>query len=330
MTPMLSVVIPVHNEARNVSSTVAALLEALDRSGLDAEIVVVDDGSADGSGALAEQAVAGRIPLLMLTQPNRGRFEARRAGVEAARGAFVLLLDGRVSIDASALSFVGPRLANGERVWTSHVHVLAGGNLLGLFWQLLAELAWAEYFDDPRTTSFGASDFDHYPKGTTCFLVPRQLLVDAMGAFRTSYADSRHANDDTPLIRWIAERERIHVSPRYASSYRPRESFGAFLRHAVHRGVVFLDGHGRRESRFFPAVVAFYPTSGALLALSLRRPALAAGALGAVSAVATALGVRHRKAPHELLALGLVAPVYAVAHGVGMWRGALMRVVRPR
>ena len=330
MTPTLSVVIPVHNEARNVPSTMGALLAALDRSGVEAEIIVVDDGSTDGSGAVATGVVGGRVPVRVLRQPNRGRFEARRAGVEAARGAFVLLLDGRVSIDASALSFVQPRLEEGERVWTSHVHVRADGNLFGLFWQLLAELAWAEYFDDPRTTSFGADDFDRFPKGTTCFLVPRALLVDAIGSFRTSYTDSRHSNDDTPLIRWIAERERIHVSPRYASSYRPRETIRAFLRHAFHRGVVFLDGHGRRESRFFPAVAAFYPVSGAVLALSLRRPALAAGSLGAVSVGAVALGMRHQKGRRELLALGLVAPVYAVAHGAGMWRGAVMRFVRPR
>jgi glycosyltransferase involved in cell wall biosynthesis len=327
---MLSVVIPVHDEAQNVPSTVEALLTALDRSGLDAEIVVVDDGSTDGSGSAARMAVGERVPMRVLTQPNRGRFEARRAGVEAARGTFVLLLDGRVSIDESALSFVHPRLEDGERVWTSHVHVRADGNLLGLFWQLLAELAWAEYFDDPRTTSFGAADFDRYPKGTTCFLAPRALLVDAIGSFRTGYADSRHANDDTPVIRWIAERERIHLSPRYSSSYRPRETLGAFLRHSFHRGVVFLDGHGRRDSRFFPAVVAFYPVSAAILGLSLRRPALATGALGVISVGAATLGVRHRKAPRELLALALVAPVYALAHGAGMWRGAVMRLVRPR
>jgi glycosyltransferase involved in cell wall biosynthesis len=330
MTPTLSVVIPVHNEARHLPSTLAALLTALDRSALAAEIVVVDDGSTDGSASVVKDAVGEHADVRVLTQPNRGRFEARRAGVEAARGAFVLLLDGRVAIDELALSFVQDRLQNGERVWTSHVHVRADGNLLGLFWQLLAELAWAEYFDAPRTTSFGADDFDRYPKGTTCFLAPREVLVEAIGSFRTSYADSRHANDDTPLIRWIAQRERIHVSPQYASSYRPRETMSAFLRHAFHRGIVFLDGHGRRDSRFFPAVLAFYPASGALLALSLRRPAVAVRALGALSLGATALGLRHRRAPRELLALGLVAPLYAVAHGAGMWRGALMRFARPR
>jgi hypothetical protein len=330
VTPALSVVIPVHNEARNLPTTIEALLTALDRSGLDSEIVVVDDGSSDGSASVAESAIGERVPVRVLTQPNRGRFEARRAGVEVAQGAFVLLLDGRVAIDEFALSFVQDRLENGARVWTSHVHVHANGNPLGLFWQLLAELAWAEYFDAPRTTSFGADDFDRYPKGTTCFLAPREVLLEAIASFRTGYADSRHANDDTPLIRWIAQRERIHVSPRYASSYQPRETLSAFLRHAFHRGIVFLDGHGRRDSRFFPAVLAFYPASGALLALSLRRPAVAVGALGALSLAAAALGLRHRRGPSELLALGLVTPVYAVAHGAGMWRGALMRFARPR
>jgi glycosyltransferase involved in cell wall biosynthesis len=330
MTPTLSVVIPVHDEARNLPSTLEALLTALDRSALEAEIVVVDDGSSDGSASVVREAVGERASMRVLTQPNRGRFDARRAGVEAARGAFVLLLDGRVAIDELALSFVQDRLEEGERVWTSHVHVRADGNPLGVFWQLLAELAWAEYFDAPRTTSFGAEDFDRYPKGTTCFLAPRDVLVEAIGSFRTSYADSRHANDDTPLIRWIAQRERIHVSPWYASSYRPRETLSAFLRHAFHRGIVFLDGHGRRDSRFFPAVLAFYPASGALVALALRRPAAAAGALGLLSLSATLLGLRHRRRPSELLALGLVTPVYAVAHGAGMWRGALMRFARPR
>src|SRR5262249_42769029 len=122
MTPALSVVMPVHNEAPDLPATLAALLTALVQSGLDAELVVVDDRSDDGSAVVAAQAVGGRIPLQVITQPNRGRFEARRAGAEAARGEFVLLLDGRVAIEDSALAFAQERIRNGERVWTSHVH----------------------------------------------------------------------------------------------------------------------------------------------------------------------------------------------------------------
>ena len=111
------------------------------------------------------------------------------------------------------------------------------------------------------TTSFGAEDFDRYPKGTTCFLAPRALArwprssIPQLGMRTCGYA-----NDDTPLIRWIAERERIHLSPSFACDYQPRTTLRRVPRDtAVHRGTVFLDGHGRPESRFFPVVVAFYP-----------------------------------------------------------------------
>src|SRR2546426_5906402 len=261
---------PVHNEAPDLRSTIDALVLAVGRSECSAELVIVDDGSSDGSADVARGAVDGRIPLRVLTQPNRGRFEARRAGVEASTGEWTLLLDGRVRIRPDALAFVRSRLTEAERVWTAHVDVAGAGNPFGTFWKLLAELAWAEYFTRPRTTSFGSDDFDHYPKGTTCFLAPRSLLLEAMSAFRSRYLDPRHVNDDTPLIRWISQCERIHISPLFACDYRPRTTFRASVVHAFHRGMVFLDGHGRRESRFFPVVVVFYPVS-ALLALATIR-----------------------------------------------------------
>jgi glycosyltransferase involved in cell wall biosynthesis len=326
--PDLSVVMPVHNEAGHLGRTIEALSVAVARSSLSVELVVVDDGSTDGSADLAGGAVAERLPLRIVSQPNLGRFAARRAGVEAASAAYVFLLDGRVSIEPDALAFVGPRLADGQPVWTGHVHVEAGRNLYGIFWQLLAELAWSDYFGDPRTTSFGVEEFDRFPKGTGCFIAPRDLLLEAIDAFRTRYADVRHANDDAPMIRWIAGRARVHVSPLFASAYEPRRTLRAFVRHSLHRGVVFVDGHGRRESRFFPVVVAFYPVSALLALAALRRPTFAARATTLAALGGSALGIAYRRKPLEVLVLGLLTPVYAVCHGAGMWRGLLM--FRPR
>jgi glycosyltransferase involved in cell wall biosynthesis len=320
----LTVVMPVYNEAPHLGTTVEALVEAVGRSGFAADLILVDDGSTDGSAEVVEQAVAGRLPFRLLSQENRGRFEARRAGLDAAIGEFVLLLDGRVRLEPDALAFVTPRVAAGERVWTSHVHVEDAGNPFGVFWRLIAELAWADYFDDPRTTQFGTDDFDRFPKGTTCFLAPRALLVEATAAFHSRYADSRHANDDTPLIRWIAEREPIHVSPGFSSFYRPRTTLRASMRHAFHRGVVFVDGHGRPESRFFPAVVAFFPLTTLLALAALRRPRVVPYTAAAVSAGAAGLGVVRRRRRFEVASLALVAPLYAFAHGAGMWRGLAM------
>ncbi|PWU25335.1 MAG: glycosyl transferase [Candidatus Rokuibacteriota bacterium] len=330
MMPTLSVVLPVHNEAVHLPATIEALVEALTASDFEAELVLVDDGSTDGSADAARQALRGRAPFSVVSQPNRGRFEARRAGVEVARGEWVLLLDGRVRLHAGSLAFVSSRVDTGERVWTGHVEVLADGNPFGVFWKLLAELAWADYFDDPRTTSFGGDDFDRYPKGTTSFLAPRSLLLEAIAAFRSRYSNSRAANDDTPLIRWIAEREPIHVSPRFTCDYRPRSTLRAFLRHSYHRGLVFLDGHGRRESRFFPLVVAFYPVSAVLALAALRRPAVVPLAAGSTAAAAAALGLAHSRERSEVASLALLAPVYGLAHGAGMWRGLLMMLTNPR
>ena len=326
MSPTLSVVMPVFNEGRDLPATIEALVEAVRRSELDAELVLVDDGSTDGSAEIAATELAGRLPLKVVSQPNRGRFLARRAGVERAGGDWLLLLDGRVRVDSGSLEFARRRISEDAPVWTGHVDVEAEGSPYGTFWKLIADLAWSEYFDHPRETSFGSAEFDHFPKGTTCFLAPRQLLLEAMDAFHSAYADARHANDDTPLLRWIAEREPIHVAPSFRCSYRPRATLRTFLRHSRHRGVVFVDGHGRPESRYFPVVVAFFPVSGILVLASLRRPALVPRLALATSLLASGYGIARRRSAAEVASLALLTPLYAVAHGLGMWQGLLMAV----
>ena len=97
----------------------------------------------------------------------------------------------------------------------------------------------------------------------------------------------------------------------------------------MRRGVVFVDGHGRRESRFFPAVVAFYPATAALALATFRRPVVAPAALLAVSAAASAYGLLRRRSANEIASLAAVTPLYGLAHGLGMWRG-LFTIVRER
>jgi glycosyltransferase involved in cell wall biosynthesis len=316
----LSVVIPVRDEAAHLPATVEALVAAVDGSGFDADLVVVDDGSTDGSADSARAAADGRVPLEIVRRGGEGRFVARRAGLEAGTGDLALLLDARVRLERDALRFVHERAEAGETVWNAHVRVDTD-SAFGVFWSLLAELAWRDYFDNPRTTSFGEDDFDRFPKGTTCFLAPRKLLLSAFSTFETHYSDIKLANDDTPILRAVARRARIGISPRFACSYAPRTTLARFFRHAVHRGTVFLDGHGTPESRFFPVVAAFFPLSAALALASLRRPAVAPASLVACGLAAAAYGVEAGRSPREVQVLATVTPIYAVGHGLGMWRG---------
>jgi glycosyltransferase involved in cell wall biosynthesis len=325
----LSVVIPVYNEREQIGETLRQLAGALrEADALEAEVIVVDDGSSDGT---ADAALAARdgLPLSVVRQQNLGRFAARRAGLDAASGDYVLFLDSRVTLVPGSLGFVSDRIAThtGE-IWNAHALIDADENPYGRFWNVLTELAFADYFSEPRTTSFGVAEFDRFPKGTTCFLAPRDVLRDAFGRFETRYADSRHANDDTPIIRSLAEASPINISPRFSCLYRPRGSLRGFVRHGFHRGIVFLDGHGRRESRFFPAVVAFYPVSALVAAEAVRRPWLGPTVLAGTAMAAGAFAAAKKRTGEETAAFAGLAPIYACAHGAGMWLGLAMMAGR--
>jgi hypothetical protein len=235
----------------------------------------------------------------------------------------VLFLDARVRLLPGSLAFVSEQLGDGpdSQVWNAHCMIAHEGNPYGEFWNVLTELAFSEYFDNPRTTSFDAESFDRFPKGTTCFLAPRTTLREAFDRFASRYADLHYANDDTPVIRSIAGRQRINISPRFSCLYWPRNSARAFTRHAFHRGVVFLDGHGRRESPFFPLVVAFYPVSALVVAFAVRRPSVIPAVASAVSLTSGAVAAMRGRTIYESLVFGALSPVYASAHGAGMWRG---------
>lgn len=86
--PVISVIIPLYNKEREIEGTLRSVLAQTRRPD---EIIVVDDGSTDGSAAKVE---ALRAPLVRLVrQPNAGECAARNRAIAEARGEYVALLD---------------------------------------------------------------------------------------------------------------------------------------------------------------------------------------------------------------------------------------------
>ena len=320
----LSVVIPVYNEPEWIGRTVAALETAIERSRFAgaSELVIVDDGSAEPTRDALDR-LATRAPLRIVRQENRGRFLARKAGIEAARGELVMLVDARVTLDADALRWVGEQIAPGSRVWNGHC-MIDTSNPYARFWDVITHAGLQDYLANPRTTSFGPEEYDRFPKGTSHFLAPREHLLYALDAFTTYFEDLRDASDDTELLRHVVERERIHISPHFASVYHSRTNLRGFMRHAHHRGKHFFDGFGRPGRRFFWVVVAVFPATVIGIWLVVRAPLVAAACLLAIPLVAGAVALRIRRPARDALAFAALAPVFGVVYVAGIWRGAAL------
>ena len=87
--PRVSFVVPAYNEEALLPACIAAIQAEVARSGVDAEVIVVDNASTDGTGA-----VAGAIPgVRVVHEPSKGLVQARRAGFKAARGALIANID---------------------------------------------------------------------------------------------------------------------------------------------------------------------------------------------------------------------------------------------
>ncbi|MEB3270277.1 MAG: glycosyltransferase family 2 protein [Synechococcus sp.] len=105
--PSLSVVIPLHNEEGSLLALLEQLLAALRPLGRPFELVLVDDGSRDGTAVLL-QAQVERIPELVavLLRRNYGQTAAMAAGFAASRGELIVSLDGDLQNDPADI----PRL----------------------------------------------------------------------------------------------------------------------------------------------------------------------------------------------------------------------------
>jgi len=145
--PLLSVVIPAFNEARRLPATLARVGEHLAAQGRPHEILVVDDGSADGTADVAR--AAGADVRVLRHEPNRGKGYAVRRGMLAATGARRLMTDADLSTPIEELArleaeldrgwdvAIGSRAVAGARV---EVHQPAYREAMGRVFNVLVQV----------------------------------------------------------------------------------------------------------------------------------------------------------------------------------------------
>ncbi len=181
-TPLVSIIVPCHNARPWLAETLAS---ALALTWPEKEIIVVDDGSTDGSLALARSWEPRGVRVV--GQPNQGASAARNHGLRLARGEFVQFLDADDLLSPDKIARQVELLA-----------VRPAGNVASCAWgRFRSDPATAQFTDDAVFRDFAPLDFLVLAGDTgvmmhpSAWLVPR-AVVDAAGP----WDETLSLNDD--------------------------------------------------------------------------------------------------------------------------------------
>jgi glycosyltransferase involved in cell wall biosynthesis len=108
---VVSLVIPVYNGEPILAASLDRVVSFIDREGLDAEIIVVDDGSTDGTFRLVEARDDDRIRGVRLSR-NSGKFAALKAGMATATGGCRVFTDADIPYDLEAIPYMADLVSN--------------------------------------------------------------------------------------------------------------------------------------------------------------------------------------------------------------------------
>ena len=253
----VTVIIATHNRASKLRETLEALLAQKAPDGLAWEILVVDNGSADGTLEVF-RSLAMRAPgrFRYVSEPRLGKSRALNAGIAVARGAVIALTDDDVSPAADWVATAATVLDRwradgaGGRIlprWESTAPSwVLGSNLL------LDALAIME-FDTPVMLPVSRGS---YPQVWGANMVYRRSALEALGGFNTRLGpvgDKRYCEEDVDIVQRMLEAGRaVAYDPALTVYHRvPRTR----LRRAYFRRLMWQMGEGE-------ALAAADPPSG--------------------------------------------------------------------
>jgi O-antigen biosynthesis protein len=214
--PRVSVVVATYNAARTLDDCLSSLV---DLNYPDYEVIVVNDGSTDGS-----EEIIGRYPFKAITTPNRGVSAARNEGLRAAGGEIVAYIDSDARADPDWLSYLATTFLE------SDVAAVGGPNLVPPEDRWVAKCVYRSP-GGPTQVMLDDQSAEHIPG---CNMAFWKSALDEIDGFDPMF---RKAGDDVDVCWRIPERgRRIGFSPSAVVWHHRRPSVKAYWRQQVGYG----------------------------------------------------------------------------------------------
>ncbi len=102
-----SIIVPAYNAERSIARCIES---ACSQEYESYEVIIVDDGSTDGTSSIVQELMHDVHNLRLISQSNQGVYRSRRVGVEAARGEYCLFLDADDSVVNNLLNSLRPTI----------------------------------------------------------------------------------------------------------------------------------------------------------------------------------------------------------------------------
>jgi glycosyltransferase involved in cell wall biosynthesis len=130
----LSVIIPIYNEVK----TIHTILERVLATGLTSEIILVDDGSSDGTRDLLAKWDGNQGVRVILHEKNQGKGAAVRTGIAAATGEVILIQDADLEYDPRDYPVLLRPIEEGLTNVVYGSRFLGGPRRVAMFWHMIA------------------------------------------------------------------------------------------------------------------------------------------------------------------------------------------------
>ena len=190
--PKISVIVPVYKAEQYLRSCIDSILS---QSFSDFELILVDDGSPDNSGAICEEYASKEARIKVLHQTNQGQAAARNHAMKMARGEWICFVDSDDLIHPQMLQLLYEDVVVFD-AGISMCRMLEAPELPESFWDPVTESCRKLSMEEDTLTEM--YDADDYPAWVACAKLIRRELIE-----QYPFREGRVFEDNEAVCHWV-------------------------------------------------------------------------------------------------------------------------------